>query len=59
MQPIDCTAERCQIRAAEVRCQADRLTLPVTRQMLFEVAANYEKLANMLDARAHRPMGPS
>jgi hypothetical protein len=51
MQRVDCTAERCRMRAAEVRCQADKLTLPVTRQMLFEVAASYEKLANLLDAR--------
>jgi hypothetical protein len=41
-------------RAAEVRANAESMTLPAAKRMALEVAADYERLANTLDANARR-----
>lgn len=46
-------SERYRRRAADLRREADKLRLPITRQMLLEVAGAYERLATMADARTY------
>jgi hypothetical protein len=41
-------------RAAEVRAHAESMTLPAAKRMTLDVAADYERLANTLDANARR-----
>lgn len=45
------TAERFRERAAEVRAEAETFFSPEVRQVLFELAERYDRLANRLDAR--------
>jgi DNA-binding ferritin-like protein len=47
-------ARRFRELAAEARAEAEKMTMPIAQKMLLEVAANYERLANTLDANANR-----
>jgi hypothetical protein len=48
------TGKRYRERAAEVRAEAETMASPEIRQMMLDIAANYEKLADRLDAVARR-----
>ncbi|HTE40474.1 MAG TPA: hypothetical protein VK629_06585 [Steroidobacteraceae bacterium] len=37
------------------RADAENITVPQAKQILLEVAASYERLADTLDANANRP----
>ena len=41
--------------AAKARADAEQATVPQAKQMMLEVAADYERLANRLEDNANRP----
>jgi len=47
-------AKQFRKKAAEARAEAEKMTMTQAKQMLLEVAANYERLADTLDANARR-----
>jgi hypothetical protein len=54
--PIDDPAHWRQL-VEEARHMADQLADPETRQMMLEIAASYEELAKIAEARAARVVG--
>ncbi len=43
--------------AAKARADAEKVTVPQAKQVLLDVAADYERLADTLDANARRAGG--
>ena len=51
----DGRGKRYRELAAKARADAESITVPQAKQILLEVAASYERLADTLDANANRP----
>ena len=47
-------AKRYREIAAKARADAEKVTVPQAKQVLLDVAADYERLADTLDANARR-----
>jgi len=54
MARADDKAKRYREIAAKARADAEKLTVPQAKQVLLDVAADYEKLADTLDANSRR-----
>lgn len=52
------SAERYRERAEQIRAGVEMLADPETQQILLKIAADYEQLANTLDANAPRRPWP-
>jgi hypothetical protein len=48
-------AEKYRKLAAEMRAEAERVTIPQAKQVLLKIAEDYESLADTLDTNARRP----